>query len=270
MSLNDFHLSQALDSEPESDSFCFDMADEKEKVFELEDNLDLIVSYNRRTLKKMVNLVMTINKMKMPPSERSSDLQGDGICSTVMEHVVKETVVCKDENVSSGERRVSFTRTGSRTEFKLSDMSQRHIVHFSEEMKLKAITLKAGYCHLKVNFTMSRYNPTSCSDNSGMTVLLSITKNLHLSCTKTDKEVVLNLEECCEEKLKEIKKDEDMDRFLFFKKITGKSQWSFESVKYSGWFIKTSPEDTEPLVEMCEVDGDGCNPYFKGCQLRKL
>lgn len=131
-----------------------------------------------------------------------------------------ETVVCKDENVSSGERRVSFTRTGSRTEFKLSDMSQRHIVHFSEEMKLKAITLKAGYCHLKgkapaplrpgpecrlckhrhgvcvssVNFTMSRYNPTSCSDNSGMTVLLSITKNLHLSCTKTDKEVVLNLE----------------------------------------------------------------------------
>lgn len=65
------------------------MQDEKEKVFELEDNLDLIVSYNRRTLKKMVNLVMTINKMQMPPSEGSSDLQGDGICSTVMEHVVK-------------------------------------------------------------------------------------------------------------------------------------------------------------------------------------
>uniref|UniRef100_A0A3B3IDB0 Interleukin-1 beta n=1 Tax=Oryzias latipes TaxID=8090 RepID=A0A3B3IDB0_ORYLA len=241
MSLNDFDLSQ----------------DEKEKVFELEDNLDLIVSYNRRTLKKMVNLVMTINKMQMPPSEGSSDLRYVFLFSSLFFLLLfTETVVCKDENVSSGERRVSFTRTGSRTEFKLSDMSQRHIVHFSEEMKLKAITLKAGYCHLKVNFTMSRYNPTSCSNNSGMTVLLSITKNLHLSCTKTDKEVILNLEECCEEKLKEIKKDEDMDRFLFFKKITGKSQWSFESVKYCGWFIKTSPEDTEPLVEMCEDDGD--------------
>ncbi|XP_024155398.1 interleukin-1 beta isoform X1 [Oryzias melastigma] len=250
-------------SEPESESFCSDMADGKEKVFKLDKNLNLIVSYNRTSLKTVANLVMVINKMKMPP-------EADGCLSAILEHVVKETVVCNDQNTSSEERRVSFTRTDSMMEFKLADKSQKHIVHFPEEMKLRAITLKGGYCHLKANFTMSRYNPTSCNGNNGKTVLLSITKNLHLSCTKTDSEVVLNLEECCEEKLKEIKTDEDMDRFLFFKKIEGTSQWCFESVKYRGWFIKTSTEDTNPLVEMCQRDGDGCNKYFQGCQQRRL
>lgn len=58
------------------------MQDGKEKVFELDENLNLIVSYNRTSLKTVANLVMVINKMKMPP-------EADGCLSAILEHVVK-------------------------------------------------------------------------------------------------------------------------------------------------------------------------------------
>uniref|UniRef100_A0A3Q2VCU9 Interleukin-1 beta n=2 Tax=Haplochromini TaxID=319058 RepID=A0A3Q2VCU9_HAPBU len=105
---------------------------------------------------------------------------------------------------------------------------------------------------------MSRYIPFSVppGDSPGLIVVLSINNNLYMSCRMEDNKVVLFLEvniNSHDQYHDDILTDRDMDRFLFYRKTTGISLTTFESVKFRGWYISTSQQENQP-VELCKVD----------------
>ncbi|XP_070845243.1 interleukin-1 beta [Chaetodon trifascialis] len=256
----DFDLSQALEGSTELDdggieSCCFNMKDVQDEVVRLDEGLDLVLSHNPKTMQCVAYLMLAVNRMKRPLVSSGGRLNEGALCSVIMDSVVDETVVKTTENVSTGVTRGKFQRVNSVRLCTLCDTSQKDIVHQSGAMNLKAITLQGGHCESKVSFKLSRYIAPCLSAGGAQTVVLSITSsNLHLSCCMKDGRAVLNLEECCEEDLQTISTDRNMDRFLFFKRSTGLSETTFESVTCSGWFISTSYEGENQPVEMCEAD----------------
>ncbi|XP_041826236.1 interleukin-1 beta [Melanotaenia boesemani] len=253
----DFELADALACSPEKACHCSDMMEEDREKFSGE--LDLTVSCHR-TMKGVVTLVLVVNKINKLLSKCGRELSDDELYSFIMDQVVEETIVERHWNASMEQRKVIFERANSLRECMLTDMSQKNLILDSncdeKHYKLQAITLKAGYDHLKVNFNMSRYisKPGATAVDSSCVLLSVKGKSIHLSCSWEDEKAVLNLEECHEEDLKKIYQDTDADRFLFIKKTTGFSLTTFESVKYPGWFITTSSDDRNHSVEMCEVE----------------
>ncbi|MEQ2289209.1 hypothetical protein AMECASPLE_030588 [Ameca splendens] len=261
--MSDFDLSEVLEGSPESRFPSCDMEDVKSEVFELSDSLDLVVAHNRKTLKSIANLVLTVNKLRKSLSQCGRDLSDDQLCSAIMDCVVEETIFQKGWNSSMGERTPTFQRISSEKQFTLCDIYQKNLIRNPRDFKLQAITLRGGYCERKVNFEMSSYAPCSSSKIKDLTVLLSITKDLHISCSLKDDKVLLTLEEYSKEDLQEISKDQNMDRFLFIKSPSALSLTTFESVKYPGWFISTSSKDSDQTVEMCQADVPGRVTSFK-------
>ncbi|XP_076614644.1 interleukin-1 beta isoform X2 [Chaetodon auriga] len=237
------------------ESRCFNMKEVQDEVFRLDDGLDLVVSHNPKTMQRVAYLMLAVSRMKRPLTSSSRELSKGELCSVIMDSVVDETIVKTSENVSTAVTQGKFQRVNSVRLCTLCDSSQKDIVHESGALNLQAITLQGGHCERKVSFKLSRYITPCSSAGGGQTVVLSISSsNLHLSCSMKDGRAVLNLEECSEDNLKTISKDGDMDRFLFFKRTTGLSETSFESVTCRGWFISTSYEGENQPVEMCEAD----------------
>ncbi|KAK9532193.1 hypothetical protein VZT92_009591 [Zoarces viviparus] len=252
----DFDLSQALDSSSESDetgceSRCFNMPEVQEEIIRLNEGLDLVVSHNPRTLKSVTTLLMVVNRMNRSLARCGRGLSDGELCSAIMESLVTETIITMNESPSAALRR--FQRLSSGEVCTLCDSSQKEVVRASGDTKLQAITLKGGNYERKVTFKVAKYSNPSVPLGDGLTVLLSITNNQHICCSMEDGRAVLKLE-CCEQKLQSISADEDMDRFLFYKRTTGASLNTFESVKCAGWFISTSCEGENQPVEMCTVD----------------
>lgn len=254
----DLDLSQALACSTEVDRIiepcCFDTKELQDEIIRLDEGLDLEVSRRRRTLQGVANLVLAVNRMTKAPSSCDFELSEDELCSLIMDSVMEETVVKTDINSSTGQRRVTYQRVNSGKQFSLCDSVQKDIVQQSGDLKLQAITLKGGHYQHKVNFKMARYATCVVSAGDGQTVLLSITNNMHVSCTMKGDKPELTLETCCKDELKRISNDQNMDRFLFFKRASALTLYTFESVKYRGWFISTSSEDERQPVEMCKVD----------------
>ncbi|XP_041816046.1 interleukin-1 beta [Chelmon rostratus] len=256
----DFDLSQALEGSPESDdrgfgSCCFNMKDLQNEVVRLDEGLDLVVSHNPKTMQCVAYLLLAVNRMKKSRSGSGGELRDGDLCSVIMDSVVDETIVKTTENVSTGGIRGNFQRVNSVKLCTLCDTSQKDIVHKSGALNLQAITLRGGHRESKVSFKLSRYITPCVSAGEGQTVVLSITNsNLHLSCSLIDGRAVLNLEECSEGDLRTISSDGNMNRFLFYKRASGLSLTSFESVRHRGWFISTSYEGENQPVEMCEAD----------------
>ncbi|KAK5606622.1 hypothetical protein CRENBAI_017890 [Crenichthys baileyi] len=239
------------------------MENVKSEVFELSDSLDLVVAHNRKTMKSTANLVLAVNKLSKSLSQCGRDLSDDELCSAIMDCVVEETIFQKGWNSSMGERKPTFQKFSCVKPFKLCDIYQKNLIWNPGDFKLQAITLRGGYCERKVNFEMSSYVPPFNSTINSVTVLLSIMKDLHISCFLKDDKVLLTLEEYSEEDLKEISKDQNMDRFLFIKRTSGLSLTTFESVKYCGWFISTSSKNSDQTVEMCQAAVPGRVTSFK-------
>ncbi|XP_024659141.2 interleukin-1 beta isoform X1 [Maylandia zebra] len=243
----DFDLSQALDCSPEEgiESACFDMKEVESEIFRLNEGLELMVSHNRRTMQSVALLVLGVNRMKKPLTQSDSKLSDDDVMN-IIDSVVKETVWTPTQGI----KRRDFLRANSEKALTLCDNSQKDLV-LSGELQLQAITLQGGYCHRKVNFKMSQYIPFSVppGDSPGLIVVLSINNNLYMSCRMEDNKVVLFLEQYHDD----ILTDRDMDRFLFYRKTTGISLTTFESVKFRGWYISTSQQENQP-VELCKVD----------------
>ncbi|XP_028273673.1 interleukin-1 beta [Parambassis ranga] len=267
---SDCNLSDALDSSPDSsprssqdisDPCCCDMQDIEDQTFRLDDGLDLQISTNRRTLQGVANLVLAVNRMKPPLALCSPDLSEGELCSAIMDCVVEETIA--ETTISATGQQRTFYRANSVNEYSICDLSQKDIIHQSGEFKLQAITLKGGYQDRRVYFKMSRYFPFRVCHDDGESVLLSVAKNLHLSCTMIEDAVVLNLEECSEQDLTQIKDNENMARYLFFRRNSGVSMNTFESLKYRGWFISTSSQPENQTVEMCTVDATCRHREFK-------
>ncbi|XP_051268391.1 interleukin-1 beta [Dicentrarchus labrax] len=253
-----FELSQALDSPLELEETrefepcCLNMTDVQDEVFRLDEGLDLVVSHDPKTMQCVATLLLAVNRMKKPLT-RCRKLSDDELCSVIMDSLIEETIVKTTEDFSLGAKKKTFLRVNSGNICTLHDTDQKAIVHGSGEIKLQAITLKGGNCERTVNFKLARYMSTC--DTQCQCVLLSITNNnLHLSCVMKDGKAVLNLEECSEETLKNISDDENMDRFLFYKRVTGVSLTTFESVRFPGWFISTSNDSEQQPVEMCVAD----------------
>uniref|UniRef100_A0A3Q1GGD9 Interleukin-1 beta n=1 Tax=Acanthochromis polyacanthus TaxID=80966 RepID=A0A3Q1GGD9_9TELE len=248
---------------PEISIHCLFLTELQDEIIRLDKGLELEVSRSKRTLQGVANLVLAINRMAKPPSRCGRELSEDEFCSLIMDSVIEETVVKTDRNWSTGDGRVTFQRVNSGMQFSLCDSVQKDIVQQSGDLKLQAITLKGGHYERKVNFKMARYVPLGVCAADAQTVLLSITNNIHMSCTMTDGKLELTLENCSKDELLKISDNQNMDRFLFFKRASALALYTFESVKYRDWFISTSSKDEDQLVEMCKVDTAGRLTSFK-------
>ncbi|XP_042365543.1 interleukin-1 beta [Plectropomus leopardus] len=254
----DFDLSQALDDSTDCDatgceSPCFNMKEIKDGIFKLDMGLDLVVSHNPKTLQSVALVLLAASRMKKSLSCPHRELRDDELCSAIMSSLVIETIIEKTESsTSSAEKRV-YQRVNSGKQYTLCDVFQKHVVQTSGQLQLQAVTLRGGNCERKVNFKLARYSSPTVSADEGQTVLLSLSDKLHICCSMKDDRAVLLLEERNKEGLKSIREDEDMARFLFYRRAKGVSESTFESVRYRGWFISTGDAENQP-VEMCQVD----------------
>uniref|UniRef100_A0A3B5MQM2 Interleukin-1 beta n=1 Tax=Xiphophorus couchianus TaxID=32473 RepID=A0A3B5MQM2_9TELE len=188
--------------------FC-SLQQDVECDLKLSEDLNLMVTRNRTTMKRVANLVLAVNKLNKSLSLCGRDLSDVALCGAIMDCMVEEIVFQEAWNTFSG--KPLFQRCSSVCEVTVSDERQKDLILTTREMKLQAITLKAGNCDREVNFKMCHYSPPSTINS--LTVLLSVSKNLHISCSMEDGKVSLILEES----LNEINQDDGLDRFLFFK-----------------------------------------------------
>uniref|UniRef100_A0A3B4Y7L4 Interleukin-1 beta n=1 Tax=Seriola lalandi dorsalis TaxID=1841481 RepID=A0A3B4Y7L4_SERLL len=205
------------DTGPESR--CFDMTVRENdqlhiKIINLDTGLNLEISCNPKTMKSVATLVMAVNRMKKSPTRSSWELRGDELCSVIMDSLVDETVVKTVADATTGQRSIKFVRARSE-ECTLSDTQKKDIICTPGDLKLFSYFFHLfASIHVRIN-------------------------TRHFS---------LSWQECSEDDIRN-----DMDRFLFEKKLSGKSQTSFESVKHRGWFISTSESENQP-VELCQID----------------
>uniref|UniRef100_A0A3Q3LYR4 Interleukin-1 n=2 Tax=Mastacembelus armatus TaxID=205130 RepID=A0A3Q3LYR4_9TELE len=263
----DFDLSQALDGpfdyeavEPESS--CSDMTDVEDAIIKLDDGLDLVVSHNPLTMQHMATLLLAVKKMKKSLTRCRQELSDEELCSAIMDSLVEETAVERVENPNTGRKTVTFQRVNSIREYTLCNTSKKDIVCALTELKLHAITLKGGNGDHKVNFKLSRY---ITNYQRSQIVMLSVSPNLHISCSMKGDTAELTLEECSEKELKLISNDRNMDRFLFYKIEKGIDLNKFESVACSNWYISTSYQEENQAVEMCKVDANTAEPRRDIC-----
>lgn len=242
----DFDLSQALDDTTLEDPLdCFSCDADETKIPDCSLGVKLDISCNHKTMQRVVNLVIAVNRMK----NKCSDQQ---LYSAIFDTIIEAKTI---EMLGSSGNKKEYQRVNSVTECTLCDFAQKDLVHVSEGLKLHAITLKGGYGEQKVTFLVSRYIMTDCTADKPQPVILSIRNyNLHITCTMEDGKAVLNLEERSETELRRISSDRNMDRFLFYGSVKGISETKFESVNCPGWFISTSSYSENQPVEMCQVD----------------
>ncbi|XP_030005080.1 interleukin-1 beta [Sphaeramia orbicularis] len=256
----EFDLSQALDGSPTFDDetfqlSCYDMTDVEDKTYPLDKGLDLVISYNRKTMQRVANLVVAVNRMKKSLKNCGRGLSNEQLCSEILESLVEETTI---DTVEQPSRQKIYTRVNSVKHCTITDSSKKDVVHGPEEMELQAITLKGGSCERKVEFTLLRYVTPEPQPGKGQPVVLSIRNTgIHISCSMTGNRAVLKLERCLEEHLERISDEQNMDRFLFYHTVTGLDETKFESVRCPSWYISTSCKDENMLLEMCEVDNVG-------------
>ncbi|KAM4744609.1 uncharacterized protein FYW61_000627 [Anableps anableps] len=95
----------------------------------------------------------------------------------------------------------------------------------------------------------------------GVAVVLNLTgSNCFLRCCKEEDRVLLQIETCEKQKLRQISKnDECTFSFVFYMKADRTKQRKFESALYKGWFIHL---DNTDLVEMAETDGERGDSSF--------
>uniref|UniRef100_A0A3B3VPP5 Interleukin-1 beta n=1 Tax=Poecilia latipinna TaxID=48699 RepID=A0A3B3VPP5_9TELE len=228
-----------------------------EREVKLSEDLNLMVTCNTITMKSVANLVLAMNKLSKSLSLCSRDLSDEELCGAIMDCVVEGW------SNSSGTRKSVFQRCRSVHKFTVSDEYQKDFILKTGEMKLQAITLQGGNGDRKVNFEMCHYRPPSSSSIGSLTVLLSVSENLHISCSMENGKVSLKLERYSHESLTEINQEDGLDRFLFIKNIPpGGSLVSFESVKFRGWFISTSSSSVDHTVEMCQAATASRVTYF--------
>ncbi|XP_055009654.1 interleukin-1 beta isoform X2 [Boleophthalmus pectinirostris] len=177
--MEDFDLSQALDIDsveqlPNSYSCSEDDREDMNFPFDM----DLVITYNRKSFQRVANLVVVINKMKKPLTGLGQELSDQQLCNAVLENLIEDTTV---EMLESRRKKGKFQRANSGHSCTLCDEAQKDVIHNSEMLRLHAITLKGGNHEKKVIFQMTRY--TECS-SAKQSVILSIkNSNLYLTCS---------------------------------------------------------------------------------------
>uniref|UniRef100_UPI0037E8EA6D interleukin-1 beta n=1 Tax=Semicossyphus pulcher TaxID=241346 RepID=UPI0037E8EA6D len=244
--MSDFDLFDALPDSVDCDkeeykTSCCNKMDDQTKTSPLDEGLDLEVSHNPKSFQCAVTLMLAGSRFK-----RLLNCSGRELCSAIMECFMEETIVERTAGLCKSGK--IFTRANSEHQCTLSDKSKKSIVLAAEALKLQAYQLRAGYENSKVLLKMSRY---SCSSINGQTVLLSINQSYKLVCRQKGDEVELGLEKCSLE-LQDI--SEDKTHYLFYKKASDVTFFTFESVRFPGWFISTDNESEGLSVDMCRQE----------------
>ncbi|XP_043087340.1 interleukin-1 beta [Puntigrus tetrazona] len=219
-------------------------------------DIKLEVSLHPHSLRRAVNIVIAVERLKHIREMSSGKLCEDALLNFILENVIEERLA-KPLAVTS----VYSKETQTSLQCTICDKYKKTLVQSNklanEDLHLKAVTLSAGTDQYKVQFNMSTY-VASQPQNKGQPVCLGISKtNFYISCTQSGASSPVLLLKEVSGSLNTIKEGDPngYDNLLFYRKQSGSYYNSFESVKYPGWFITTAFDDWK-RVEMYQVPTD--------------
>lgn len=148
------------------------MQDVQEEILKLDKGLDLVISYNRMSVRGVANQVLAVNRMKKPTGCLNTQLSDAELCSSIMDSRVEggrqrtspqehlntpaswahtrlpflptERIVTIPNHPSMQAPRPAYLRINSRDNYALSDTSQKAVVKDSG-LNLQAVTMKGGH-----------------------------------------------------------------------------------------------------------------------------
>ncbi|KAF3851419.1 hypothetical protein F7725_013191 [Dissostichus mawsoni] len=184
------------------------------------DGLDFEITHHPLTMRKVVNLIIAMERMKDSESTLSTEFRDENLLNFIMDSIVEEQIVFECASVPPAQ----ITRTGVEQQ-NITDGEKRSLVLVQNSMELHAVTLQGGAEPRKVFLNMSTFlHPASTIE--GRTTL--------------EDNSLLN-----------ISSDSDMVRFLFYKQDTGVNISTIMSVAQPDWYISTAEQNNKP-VEMCQ------------------
>uniref|UniRef100_A0A3B4C059 Interleukin-1 n=1 Tax=Pygocentrus nattereri TaxID=42514 RepID=A0A3B4C059_PYGNA len=243
------------DSAFESDGTDFDELDCSDPLAmsgrcDLHKGLRIEISEQPHTMRQVTNIIIALQKFKQV---RSTEFTDHELFNIIIENIVEESMGLKVNCESSR----TYNKQDRVIQCTVCDGLKKSLVQSQGTPNLLAVTLRGGNSNRsgKLGINLSTYTTPGCKATNGQPICLKIAQsNLYLACTKesgTSSQPHLILEDVKdEETLKTIEENDGMERFLFFRKVTGGSINTFESVKYPHWFISTSKNESMP-VDMC-------------------
>lgn len=203
-------------------------------------------------MKQLVNVIIALKRMKhIKP--KSTEFGQKEVLDILMENVIQARRVNVVDSVPS------YTKTKNVLQCTICDQYKKSLVRSGGSPHLQAVTLRSGSSDLKVRFSMSMYASPTAPATSAQPVCLGIFKsNLYLACSPSEDSAPHLVLKEISGSLETIKAGDPngYDQLLFFRKETGVSINTFESVKYPGWFIRTAFEDSQ-TVEMDTKNTEG-------------
>uniref|UniRef100_A0A3B4C3H1 Interleukin-1 n=1 Tax=Pygocentrus nattereri TaxID=42514 RepID=A0A3B4C3H1_PYGNA len=228
-----------------SDCVCFQSG-----RCDLHKGLRIEISEQPHTMRQVTNIIIALQKFKQV---RSTEFTDHELFNIIIENIVEGAV-----NLCFSAFEGTPTSQGAYMSLVIQctvcDGLKKSLVQSQGTPNLLAVTLRGGNSN-RMGINLSTYTTPGCKATNGQPICLKIAQsNLYLACTKesgTSSQPHLILEDVKdEETLKTIEENDGMERFLFFRKVTGGSINTFESVKYPHWFISTSKNESMP-VDMC-------------------
>ncbi|XP_033974622.1 interleukin-1 beta-like [Trematomus bernacchii] len=212
---------------------------------DVQSGLDFEITHHPLTMRKVVNLIIAMERMKGSESTLSTEFRDENLLNFIMDSIVEEKIVFERASAPPAQ----ITRTGEEPQ-NITDGEKRSLVMVENSMELHAVTLQGGNEPRKVFLNMSTFlHPASTIE--GRTVALGIRgQSLYLSCRKDGDSPTLHLEPL-DDSLSNISSDSAMVRFLFYKKDTGVNISTLMSVAQPDWYISTAEQNNKP-VQMCQ------------------
>uniref|UniRef100_A0AAR2IRG8 Interleukin-1 n=1 Tax=Pygocentrus nattereri TaxID=42514 RepID=A0AAR2IRG8_PYGNA len=222
---------------------------------DLHKGLRIEISEQPHTMRQVTNIIIALQKFKQV---RSTEFTDHELFNIIIENIVEGAVnLCFSALLYCPNNPYLARNRGPLEKSWYFSMLcyNLHLVQSQGTPNLLAVTLRGGNSNRSVGINLSTYTTPGCKATNGQPICLKIAQsNLYLACTKesgTSSQPHLILEDVKdEETLKTIEENDGMERFLFFRKVTGGSINTFESVKYPHWFISTSKNESMP-VDMC-------------------
>ncbi|KAM6930403.1 interleukin-1 beta [Xenentodon cancila] len=209
--------------------------------------LNLEISRHPLTMRRVVNLIITMERLKTPKTESviSTDFRDENLLSFMLESIVEEQIVFERSSAPSAQ-------LISEHQCSVTDGQKRSLVLVKNSMELHAMMLQGGSDSRKVHLNMSTYaHPTPSAEAQPVALGIKDT-NLYLSCHMDGDKPTLHLEAVEDKRsLSTISKGSEMERFLFYKRDTGLNISTLMSAQFPNWYISTATQDNKP-VEMCQ------------------
>nr|XP_046241951.1 interleukin-1 beta-like isoform X2 [Scatophagus argus] len=220
----------------------------KMKSSKLTEGLELEITHHPLTMKRVVNLIIAMERFKGTTSEPllSTEFRDESLLNIVLDNFVEAQTVFERSSQPS----VQYNKM-EEDQFSVVDGEKRSLVQVPNSMELHAVMLQGGSDNCKVHLNMSTYVDSPPSTEARPVVLGIKDTNLYLSCHKDGEEPSLHLERVDDKSsLSRISSNSDMVRFLFYKQDLGLNLSTLVSVPFNNWYISTAVEDNKP-VEMC-------------------